>query len=224
MSIFMPTMPVTASATAEDPFGTLNITPTFSCSAADLNQIYYYVIPSKAPTNYTPPQEALTLFASNVGGCAGANGNTQAIQVYAAQKIGFALKNTTGGVSKYGSNGYSAAQGSVHWFYSSSTTISQDAYSSVTQNCSLDVVYVNGSTTTGSVSNGSCTDTTAMSKYSTFNCGELSGGTLTFNWNDMGGNPDDKDYNDAVYSMNCNIPSSNARGGNGYGLQIMLTN
>src|SRR5262249_48965572 len=155
-AVFMPTMPVSASATAEDPFGDIAVTPTFSCSASDLNQVYYYIVPANAPAHYIPPQSDLSAqpFASNSGGCSAANGNTKPIQVYAGQKIGFAFKNTTGGNSGYGDNGYGAPQGSVHWFYSSSNTISEDAYPSVTQNCSLGVVYQNGSTTVGSDPSG----------------------------------------------------------------------
>ena len=42
--------------------------------------------------------------------------------------------------------------------------------------------------------------------------------TLTYYWNDMGGATDDKDYNDAVYTVTCSQVSSGTSKG------LVLTN
>ena len=63
---------------------------------------------------------------------------------------------------------------------------------------------------------GSCFS--GLPAYATVNCAQAAGMTLYYYWNDMGGATDDKDYNDAVYTVTC----SAAGGGGPKGL--VLTN
>jgi Flp pilus assembly protein TadG len=46
-------------------------------------------------------------------------------------------------------------------------------------------------------------------------CSALSGSNYEYAWNDMGGNPDDLDYNDLIYSFSCTGGSSGSGSGNG---------
>jgi hypothetical protein len=55
---------------------------------------------------------------------------------------------------------------------------------------------------------GSCTS--SMPSYAYPSCSQINGQYLTFYWNDMGGNPDDKDYNDAEITLSCTGSGNNA--------------
>ena len=88
---------------------------------------------------------------------------------------------------------------------------SKIAYAGVTQNCSLQVTV--GGTT--SPTKG-CTN--SLPVYATVNCVKASGMTLKFFWNDMGGTTDDKDYDDATYTITCSKVDTSAPTG------MVLTN
>ena len=214
-----------ARATAQNPVYNMTINfGSFNSSAADLNTIAYYIVPTD---NSVPALSSTTQIFSNA---VTTNPGSVTIQLTASQSVGFLLTNTTGGKpvttcrqilwyqscttgypNGYGSNAYGGSQGSVHYFYSHLIPPSKLAYPSVSQNCSLQVV--SGSATPSS---GSCLS--ANSAFAAVNCAKASGLTLSFNWNDMGGSSDDKDYNDATYTSSCSLASAGA------GKGLVLTN
>lgn len=91
----------------------------FSSDASDLNQVYVYSIPSgmSGTTLYqwTPTLGSTPVF-SNASGFT--NPTTFTTTVPTGYSVGFALSNTTGGKSGYGSNCYGQAQGTNHIYYS----------------------------------------------------------------------------------------------------------
>jgi Flp pilus assembly protein TadG len=176
---------------------------SFASNAADADSIYWYVVPSD---NGVPSESALNLLFSNTGG------NTSkdiAAIVGTGQKIGFALKNVTGGISGYGKNGYGGAQGSTHMFYSHLSPPSSVAYPSVLSlfNCSLQTTV--GKST--SVNSG-CQLSLGAVANGTINCSQSAGKTINYYWNDMGGTSDDRDYNDAVFNVTCPSSTSSSSG------------
>ena len=196
------------SATAQNPVYNIKISMSgFSSSAIDSNSISWYVVPpdGSVPTVTTP-------LYTNTG--TGPSSGALVISTTASQKIGFMLTNVTDGNATasvctvfiifknctqgndYGSNQYGGQSKSVHYFYSHMMPPSKLAYPGVSQNCSLQVV-VDASTkpTAG------CT--TSLPAYATVNCVQASGKVLHFWWNDMGGTTDDKDYDDAAYTVAC---------------------
>ncbi len=194
---------VQVTATAQNATYTISSTLSgFSSSAADANYIYWYIVPSDGGV---PASSELTLLYSNVS-----SNTTKTITttITAGQKMGFALKNVTGGITAYGRNGYGAAQGTSHWFYSHLTPPSSQAYGSVSKDCNLQVL-VSGSSS--SLKSGSCLS--ALPAYAAVNCSEAAGKTLAFYWNDMGGTSDDYDYNDAAYKVACSTNSATSQVG-----------
>ncbi|MGI4764011.1 MAG: TadE/TadG family type IV pilus assembly protein, partial [Janthinobacterium lividum] len=225
---------VGVTAVAQNPVYNITISlSAFSSSAVDTNTIAYYTVPAdgSAPTVTTP------LFSNAAS--ANLPANPAPIQLTASQKLGFMLTNTTDGnavtttttctliqtlfqgckpgttSNSYGNNSYGGISGTSHKFYSHMMPPSKLAYSQVTQNCSLQVL----TSATAKPSSGSCFN--ALPAYATVNCVQASGMTLYYYWNDMGGgNPktpnltdgssDDKDYNDAVYSVTCSQVSNTA--------------
>ncbi|GJE57358.1 TadE/TadG family type IV pilus assembly protein [Methylobacterium thuringiense] len=178
---------------------------SFASNAADANSIYWYVVPNN---NGVPSDSALNLLFSNTGGSS--QKDISAI-IGTGQKIGFALKNVTGGISGYGKNGYGKSQGSVNSFYSHLSPPSSVAYPSLLSlfNCSLQTTV--GAST--SVNNGSCPLSLGPVSNGTINCAQSAGKTVNYYWNDMGGVSDDRDYNDAVFNVTC--PSSAGSSGSG---------
>jgi Flp pilus assembly protein TadG len=196
MGIFTRSIAVTVGAKAEDPVVTATADFTgWSSSACDGNTIYWYLIPTNGGL---PPLSSLNQLYTNVTGASNTAVNN--FSVPAGQKVGFALQNVTGENCAYGSNQYGASQGSTQYFYSQLTPPSADAYSSVTQDCSLQVIAVTNGVNPTPVS-GSCFATDPQN--STTSCQSLSGQTMRYFWNDMGGATDDKDYNDAEYNFSC---------------------
>ena len=211
------------TAIAQNPVYNITITlSNFSSSAIDTDAISYYTVPAdgSTPTTTTPLYSNAKSSTLTTG--------TVTIQLTASQKLGFMLTNTTDGNSvtttttctllqvllqgcksgttsnSYGSNGYGGAANSVHYFYSHMMPPSKIAYPSVTQDCSLQVL----TSASAKPTSGSCL--TALPTYATVNCVQASGMTLYYYWNDMGGTTDDKDYNDAVYSVACSQVSTTA--------------
>jgi Flp pilus assembly protein TadG len=229
MSLYMSSIPITTTATANNPVvqATFNFNG-FTSSACDLNPIYWYVLPSDGSL---PTTSNLNLMWAN---------NTPTptasitVPIAASQKIGFALKNVTGGQCSYGSNQYGGANGSTHYFYTQSTPPSSTAYPTVTTDCSLQVLKgttttSRGVTTTTFASPGQqcytgSQETTALTDAAP-SCSQLNGATYEYAWNDMGGTTDDKDYNDMVYQFSCAGGSSGSGSGNGTSTSAMtLTN
>ena len=214
---------VGVTAVAQNPVDNITISlSAFSSSAVDTNAIDYYTVPAdgSAPTTTTPLFSNAT--SSNLPT------NPAPIQLTASQKLGFMLTNTTDGnavtttttctllqillqgcksgttSNNYGNNSYGGMSGYAHRFYSHMMPPSKVAYPTVTQNCSLQVL----TSATAKPTSGSCAG--ALPAYATVNCVQASGMTLYYYWNDMGGSTDDKDYNDAVYSVTCSQVSSSA--------------
>lgn len=184
---------------------------SFASNAADANSIYWYVVPSD---NSVPPASALNLLFSNTGGST--SKDISAI-IGTGQKIGFALKNVTGGVTGYGKNSYGAAQGSSHFFYSHLTPPSSAAYGLQLFNCSLQTTITGK---TAGINNGSCALALAPPTNGTVNCSQSAGKTITYYWNDMGGPTDDRDYNDAVFNVSC--PASGGGSGSTASNSVVL--
>ena len=200
---------VGATATAQNPAYSLTVSMAgFSSSAIDSNSISYYVVPADG----TAPTTTVPLFSNN--GTASSSGSL-VLSATASQTIGFMLTNKTDGNATpqkcttfyglfrqctpgndYGSNQYNGQSQSVHLFYSHMMPPSKIAYASVTQNCSLQVV-VDSNAAPGQ----GCTAT--LPQYATVNCVQAAGKVLHYYWNDMGGTTDDKDFNDAAYTVAC---------------------
>lgn len=197
MAIVTNSIPVSATATAQSPVYSVQFTfGSFASSAYDFNSIYWYIVPNSGGI---PASSALTLLYCNKG-C----GNTDPTppQITAGQKIGFLLRNVTGGITPYGANGHGGLQGSTHDFYSHLSPPSSRAYSSVSQNCSLQAETSTTSTANRTaITTGSCFSTTPV--IASLNCSRISGKTVTLSWNDMGGGTEDYDYNDAVHKVTC---------------------
>jgi Flp pilus assembly protein TadG len=219
LGILIPSIPVTVSATAENPVvsAAANFSG-FSSSAWDKNTIYWYPIPPGSSNTYVPPNSALVAIWSDAGGVTAAPAS-----VAASQKIGFALVNITGGlVANYGANQYGGAYLSTHTFYSSlpNPSSSVNGYNSTNNpgnvngvngntgnNCSLQTAVVPASGVIVAPPGGSCYPPNTY-QYMSPTCSQLGGQTIHYYWNDMGGNPDDKDYNDAEFSFSCGANAS----------------
>jgi Flp pilus assembly protein TadG len=222
MRIFYSTIPISATAVAVNPSVYINVASTFNSSAADANTVYWWAITSSNAT--TVP--ATSTFTSSNELATNLNSNQPAPfkLTTATDQIAIALGNVTGGkTGNYGCTQYQTAkyvtqkvngkneqvedcEGTDQWFFSniyppSDNTDNQTGYRS-TQNCSLQITV----TTTAPnpqtpPSSGKCFTSTPT--LGVFSCSQISGDYLTYYWNDMGGNTDDKDYNDAMLTINC---------------------
>ncbi|RYB01694.1 TadE/TadG family type IV pilus assembly protein [Lichenibacterium ramalinae] len=214
---------VAVTATAQNPVYNITITMAgFSSSAVDTNTVSYYTVPADGSV----PTTTALLYSNAKNSTATAG--SRVVQLTASQKLGFMLTNTTDGnaattcttvlfifqncsSNSYGNNAYGGQPNSVHYFYSHLFPPSKLAYPSVTQNCSLRVLVGTGSSPSTGCS-------AALPTYATVNCVNASGLTLSYYWNDMGGSTDDKDYNDAVYTVACSqVGTSTSKG-------LVLTN
>jgi Flp pilus assembly protein TadG len=219
LGILVPTIAVSATATAENPVVSAAADFSgFSSSASDKNTIYWYPIPPGSSNTYVPPNSALVAVWSNAGGVTASPAN-----IAASQKIGFALGNITGGVGgNYGANQYGGTYLSSHTFYSSLPNPSSSVNGYNSNNNPGNVNGVNGNTgnncsfqtavipSTGSVPvapAGSCYPNNTF-HYTSPTCAQLGGKTIRYSWNDMGGSTDDKDYNDAEFSFSCGANAS----------------
>jgi Flp pilus assembly protein TadG len=239
MYLWKPAMTVTASATAMNPVVTVTISGNgFKSSACDANTVYWYIVPSNGGV---PSASAINYIWSN----GDSSQPSLSVSLAASQQIGFAMKNVTGGQCGYGNNQYGAKQGDAQWFYSSlsnpnsqagiapggSATGTHGNYPS-TKDCSLQVVKGTYSNSSHSWSypnpNNMCFTSTSSPSMTTATinaaptCAGLSGSSYQYQWNDMGGNPDDVDYNDLVFNMQCSGGSGSGNGTNTTG--VVLTN
>ena len=88
----------------------------------------------------------------------------------------------------------------------STTTSNPETYASTTKNCSLQVSAVANVNNLPTPPSGSCYNT--MPASAAASCSQLHGQNLVFYYNDMGGNPDDYDYNDAEFAISCQFSGS----------------
>src|SRR5271166_2406127 len=118
MNLLISSVPVTASATAVNPVSTVTldgsgILDNFKSSACDLNSIYYYLT---SDDNTIPNPSSFS--SSQMVGTNGTTNNPQVtFQIAANQKIGFALKNVTGGICNYGNTQYGSTPGTTNWYF-----------------------------------------------------------------------------------------------------------
>ncbi len=229
---------VTVSAKAKNPVVTATISGNgFKSSACDANSVYWYIVPANGGV---PDSSALNFIWSN----SDATQPALSISLAASQKIGFAMKNVTGGQCSYGNNQYGSKAGDTQWFYSSlvppnadwniapggNSTGTHGTYPT-TKDCSLQVLKGTWSGRSNSwvfsspsAMCFSATSTPTMSSVTTNaapSCSDLNGTEYQWAWNDMGGNPDDVDYNDLVFNLQC----SGGTNGNGTSTtSVALTN
>jgi Flp pilus assembly protein TadG len=191
---------------------------SFSSSAADENTLYWYIIPANGGT---PNINDLHLMYTNRNGSSSSAVNA----VPAGENVGFALKNVTGGLNGYGTNGYGSRQGTANYLYSHMSPPSKVAYPSRTSNCSLQVKQQTRSDIRNNrdpTPSSGCSSTTPA--LGNLNCSDSDnlGQKYYYFWNDMGGTGDDQDYNDAVFSLTC--PSTAVNAGTSGSTGVVLTN
>ena len=233
---------VSVTATAVNPIVQITIsTSNFNSSAADKNTLWYWLIDTSSPN--VQPTTSSFASGQKLACNSGCTNSSVTFSATATQMIGMALQNVTGGISDYGCTQYQTAPGSwqwvtshgrttqqwvtsscagtTQWFFSNMMPPSNNTYNSssidtgytaVTQNCSVQVAVSSSlpSNTTPPLSN-QCFSTVPATAYPS--CAQLSGQYATFYWNDMGGNGDDKDYNDAEISVKCSAGSGNTATG-----------
>lgn len=216
LSLVTGTVAEAVTAEAENPIVTFSVNfGNFVSSAWDNNQIYYYPMPANGKPSAIPsgggkPSGGVLLY-NNVNP---PPSSPISVSLTASQKIGFALENTTStrySGDNYGCNQYGSCYGHTQWFYSELNPPSQDAYTGITDNRSMQV-YPQSSGQAVPAEVVGATFTTPFA-YATPSCSQIAGKTLWYYWNDMGGNPDDLDYNDMQYSFSC----ANASGSGGSG-------
>lgn len=208
---FYPGVPASGSSTSG------NLAPVVASSdAGDNNILYMYAIP--ADGSIPKPSDLVMIYNNDPAQAANNPKTPPAVALTSPnQKIGFALMNKTGALHPYGSNAEGAPQGSVHWMYSHLNPPSKLAYPSATQDCSLETADMTNSKTptAAAPSTGKCFSTTPGQYTQNFqlDCTKNAGKIIRYYWNDMGGTTDDRDYNDAAYSVSC--PASTTGSGSG---------
>jgi Flp pilus assembly protein TadG len=242
MRMVTSTLNVSVSATAVNPIVQITIsTSNFNSSAADLNTLWYWLINSSSPnaqpttSNFTSSQKlacnhnctnssvTFSATATQMIGMALEN-VTGGISDYGCTQY----QTAPGSWKWVQRNGRwtqqwvtSSCAGTTQWFFSNMMPPSNNTYNSssidtgytsVTQNCSLQVALSTSlpSTTTPPLSS-QCFS--SMPSYAYPSCAQLSGQYATFYWNDMGGTGDDHDYNDAEISVKCSAGSGNTATG-----------
>lgn len=242
MRMVTSTLNVSVSATAVNPIVQITIsTSNFNSSAADLNTLWYWLINSSSPnaqpttSNFTSSQKlacnhnctnssvTFSATATQMIGMALEN-VTGGISDYGCTQY----QTAPGSWKWVQRNGRwtqqwvtSSCAGTTQWFFSNMMPPSNNTYNSssidtgytsVTQNCSLQVALSTSlpSTTTPPLSS-QCFS--SMPSYAYPSCAQLNGQYATFYWNDMGGTGDDHDYNDAEISVKCSAGSGNTATG-----------
>jgi Flp pilus assembly protein TadG len=103
-----------------------------------------------------------------------------------------------------------SCKGSTQWYFSNmmppsantDNVSSIDTGYQISTNCSLQVQVASTSPTNNTPPvSGQCFS--SLPQYAYPSCAQLNGEYANFYWNDMGGNTDDKDYNDAEISISC---------------------
>ena len=218
MSMVTPSVSTSVAARALNPEVSISASlGNWKSSAWDANSIYWYVVPSDGSL---PTSADMHELFTNDGP---QPTSLPSITITAGQTIGFALKNVTGGIQGYGPNQYGSQQGHTNWIYSQLSPPSKSAYPSEPANCSLEVVVATSEDSSPTETAGSCSSATPAN--ATLNCQQLPGQTIYYFWNDMGGSIDDKDYNDAQYSVTCQAPAaSNNATASAAPTSVVLTN
>jgi Flp pilus assembly protein TadG len=235
LSLIMNSIGVVVSAKAKDPIVSAGVDLSgWTSRAYDGNTMYWYDVPSDGslPTfdtthaNQSGYNTAFHPFYTNIVNYTGAPLSTS-FSVAAAQQIGFALVNVTGGscpysgcspMTNYGSNGYGGSFNSVHVFFSQLNPPANSTYgyqpgptlSGSQCNASLITAVVDPSNpyqTDPSAGAGVCQPAAANSVAAP-SCAHLGTTSYRYFWNDMGGGRDDFDYNDAVYNFSCSSNGS----------------
>ena len=231
LSLVTNSIGVIVTATAKDPIVTATINLNgWTSDAGDGNSIYWYKVPqddSIPPFNATTRADGTyNLIFSNVVDTAA----TLSSSIAAAQQIAFAFVNQTAAHSPGWNycNQYGGCTGSTHVFYSqlinpngassSDVPAGADGYGypsgssyngGVVKNCSLEVQSYSGTAPVNPPTYGATPGTSCQTVPATINplyspsCSSLSGQSVHYSWNDMGGGTDDTDYNDGQYNFNC---------------------
>jgi len=214
----------------------------FSANAGDGNTLYYYKISSSDPSaipavstitssqklasNTTTNNPSVTIpnvsatqkIAMALKNVTGQNSDYGCTQFQTAPTTQTWV--STGRNRGYWQTTTLSCQGTTQWFFSSimppnnnsnNSSSIDTGYLSETQNCSLQVTVTSAlpGNTVAPVS-GVCFN--SLPTYATPSCAQLNGQYANFWWNDMGGNSDDKDYNDAEISISCSGVNNNATG------------
>lgn len=230
LSPIMPAMKISVTATAlNNPQSTAFVggtnpppnTPPLKASsdAGDHNMIYMYPIPADGSA---PKDSDLTLIYDNHPADPTVNLPSVSLTVQPGTKIGFALKNVTGGIHDYGTNGYGGVSGSTHWIYSHMSPPSKLAYGASATSSKDCAVMTNdvtsnpvGLSTSNAPVTGSCfASTSTRVQNLSLDCAHNVGKSIRYYWNDMGGPRDDKDYNDAAYTVSCTAAASTSGSSN----------
>lgn len=223
LSLVMNSITAVVSAKAKDPIVSASVDMNgWTSDAGDGNSVYWYKVPQDgsipAFTQANIDNQTYNLIYSNVV----ATAPTLSFSVAAAQQMAFAFVNQTALHSPGWNycNQYGGCTGSTHIFYSqlnnpNAATSTQApngfGYTSVVQNCSLEVTAYTGTApinppTFGAAPGTSCsTPPATINPYFSPSCASMAGNSVHYSWNDMGGGSDDTDYNDGQYNFSCSM-------------------
>jgi Flp pilus assembly protein TadG len=222
MSLFVSSIPVSATATAKDKIVTAGIDFNgWTSDAGDGNYIYWYKVPKDGSTpTYNQANIDNGTFNLLFTNMPNPPSVTTSFSIPAAQKIGFAFVNNTAAnapgwsyTNQYGgcSSDRTCSAGHQHVFYSQLANPNGTAYTDSTKynggvikNCSLQANAYTGTAPTGPPSTGSCTTVPAtVDPLFAPSCSSLNGQSIHYAWNDLGSTVDDMDYNDGQYNFSC---------------------
>ena len=230
LGLFTTSIAVEVSAKAKDPIVIGHVDfGGWTTEAYDGNTIYWYALPSDGslPTfNTAHPNDptynrAFHAVFTNIQ--INPPSTSRSFTIAAAQRIGFALVNITGGrcpadgctpYTNYGSNQYGGAFNSVHVFLSQVTPPNRNPYgypAGPSCNASLLVAPVdphNPYPTDPTHGAGTCQPAVPL-PFAAPSCSQVGDNSYRFFWNDMGARADDFDFNDGVYNFNCTVTGGN---------------
>ena len=234
LGLIMSSIPVQVAATASDPIVTGRVDfGGWTTDAYDGNTIYWYAVPSDGSipsfdtthANQAGYNTAFHAIFTNI--VQNPPATNTSFSIAAAQRVGFAFVNITGGrcpsagcspMTNYGSNGYGGAFGSVHVFFSPLNPPSNSSYgyrpgpqaSGRACNANLLVALMdprNPYLTDPTHGAGVC-QPASVNPIAAPSCAQLSTNSYRYFWNDMGSAVDDFDYNDGVYNFSCSTVGS----------------
>lgn len=229
MSIAVPSMAVTVSATAANPqvkFYLDVVKFDFSAEAGDLNGLYWYKVPEDG---LLPSLSDMEFIINNVTTTAP---KTITACISSAQKIGFAFSVSPAGKYKYyTTNTYGGKYGNTYYYYSTLFPPSRQAYPSWAYDGALQIAEVNADGSYPPPTNSTIPriiDPPDEENYGYFpansppyaaiaasgsvSCSSLKGKAIHLYWNDMGPsddpeiNPtahDDFNYRDGEITFGC---------------------
>ncbi len=229
LSLVMNSITVTVAAKAKDPIVTASVDfGGWTTDAYDGNTLYWYKVPDDgslpsydtAHANQAGYNSAFHAILANIVNNPPAT--SRSFTIAAAQQIGFAFVNITGGkcpiagctpLTNYGSNGYGGAFSSVHVFFSQLNPPNYSSYgyqpgprlSGAACNATLLTALVdphNPYPTAPSANTGHCQPAVA-NPVAAPACSQLGANSFRYFWNDMGSGTDDFDFNDGAYNFSC---------------------